>query len=452
MKKTLPVVVVALAVLGLAACGRAGARPTATLAPKPAATRPLVPSATPVPPTAPAPATATAQPPATLEALEQAVEETIAERDLERMASLMGDPFTIAFWQSEGNGLAPADAARQLSNEYLAANATLVFDKPATTELTRILKGTDPRTMWGPGVKVASVILSQGWGQDGKSIAFLILAQRADGRFYWHGVLFAGAELLAAKPAPSATPKPAGPAIVSFTCSLADQGTGKRATFKWSTTGATGATIYCQTSPSSPVTRQVPPNGTTTIDLPETYVPYPAMVLVASDGQGHTARKEIKADWPCRYGYFFPNGPGCPAGDPLTSQAGFQAFQNGRMVWLRELKSGDTVTPNQIIVLYNDGHWARFDDTWQEGQPETDPSIVAPEGLIQPKRGFGKLWRSNADVRNRLGWATVEEKPYVATYQWRLVEAPPPVAFLRTMEGQVVELTGERDGTWRALP
>jgi len=452
MKKALQTVVVALVALGLAACRREGAPPTATPAPKPAPTRTVAPLATAVPPTAASTPTPTAEPTLSAEAFEAAVEQAIVEHDLGRMAALMGDPFTIAFWQAEGNGLAPADAARQLANDYLAANGVLTFEKPAAADLIRILKGTDPRTMWGPGVKVASVILSQGWGRDGKSIAFLILAQRADGRLYWHSVLFAGADLLAAKPAPSTTPKPAGPTITSFTCTLADVGTGRRATFTWATAGATSVTISCGTSPSSPVTKQVPPSGTTTIDLPQTYVPYPTMVLVASDGQGHTARKEIKADWPCRYGYFFPNGPGCPAGDPLTSQAGFQPFENGRMVWLKEWKGSAAAAANQIIVLYNDGHWARFDDTWQEGQPETDPGIVAPAGLIQPKRGFGKLWRSNADVRNGLGWATAEEKPYTATYQWRLVEAPPPVVFLRTMDNQVVELTGDRDGAWKALP
>jgi len=451
--KTLRTALVALLALALAACGRAGTPPSATPTLRPAATRTSAPPPTATRPTAAPPTTTPAPaPPLTAEEFEAALQQAVVERDPARMASLMGDPFTIAFWQSEGSGLAPADAAQQLATEGLAAGGVLTFDKPAPAELTRILKGTDPRTMWGPGVKVASVILSQGWGQDGKSIAFLIVAQRADGRYYWHGVLLAAASLLATPAAPTATPKPAGPTITSFTCTLADQGTGKRATFTWATSGATGATIYCQTSPSSPVTRQVPPSGTVTIDLPQTFVPYPTMVLVASDGQGHTARKELKADWPCRYGYFFANGPGCPAGDPMTSQAGYQPFQNGRMVWLKELKNGNTVTPNQIIVLYNDGRWARFDDTWQEGQPEIDPGIVAPEGLMQPKRGFGKLWRSNADVRNRLGWATVEEKPYIATYQWRLVEAPPPVLFLRTMENQVIELTGEREGTWRALP
>lgn len=452
MKKTLQAAIAALAVFGLGACSRP-AKPAATPTARPAATRPASPTATAFVPTAAPPgATATAHIPPTIEGFEQALQQAIAGRNLAGMAALMGDPFTIALWQSEGTGLAPADGAQQLANNYLGAGAVLTFDKPDGAELARLLKGADPRTMWGPGVKVASVILSQGWGADGKSIAFLVVAQRADGRFYWHGVLLAGAELLATPAPPTATPKPAGPAITSFACTLANLGTGKRATFTWATTGASKATIQCQTSMRSPVVKEVPPTGTTTIDLPETYTPNPTMVLVASDAQGRTARKEIRVDWPCRTGYFFPNGPGCPAGDPLTGQAGFQPFQNGRMVWLKELKSGDTVLPNQIIVLYNDGHWARFDDSWQENQPETDPSIVAPEGLIQPKRGFGKLWRSNQEVRNKLGWATVEEKPYVATYQWRLVEAPPAVVFLRTMDNQVVELSGERDGTWKPVP
>jgi len=81
---------------------------------------------------------------------------------------------------------------------------------------------------------------------------------------------------------------------------------------------------------------------------------------------------------------------------------GEQTFQNGVMFW-----RSDT---DVIYVVFKDGTWQQFNDTWQEGQPETDPNIVPPAGLYQPKRGFGKLWRENAVVRSKLGWATIDER------------------------------------------
>jgi hypothetical protein len=87
----------------------------------------------------------------------------------------------------------------------------------------------------------------------------------------------------------------------------------------------------------------------------------------------------------------------------------FQPFESGSMIW-RE----DT---DQVYVLFRDGSWAVFDPTWVEGEPEQDPEIVPPEGLFQPKRGFGKVWRDNLDVRSGLGWALQEEAGYTALVQ-----------------------------------
>jgi hypothetical protein len=65
-----------------------------------------------------------------------------------------------------------------------------------------------------------------------------------------------------------------------------------------------------------------------------------------------------------------------------------------------------------IYVLFDDGlqpAFRTFLDEWDEGQPESDPSIVPPAGLYQPVRGFGLVWREEPGVRDRLGWAVNEE-------------------------------------------
>lgn len=107
-----------------------------------------------------------------------------------------------------------------------------------------------------------------------------------------------------------------------------------------------------------------------------------------------------------------------PTLDPFPTQTitqiqvAEQVFEKGRMFWLEPVK--------QIWVLVgeDEGKWTRFQDTFEEGEPEMDPSLVAPEGLQQPLRGFGKLWRENREVRNTLGWAVTPEFGYVSNYEY----------------------------------
>lgn len=92
-----------------------------------------------------------------------------------------------------------------------------------------------------------------------------------------------------------------------------------------------------------------------------------------------------------------------------------QAFQHGRMFWLEPVQ--------QIWVLTTDENenqvWLVYNDTWEEGDPETDTSLVPPEpGLQQPIRGFGKLWRENEDLRNLIGWAVDPELGFVTRYEF----------------------------------
>lgn len=92
-----------------------------------------------------------------------------------------------------------------------------------------------------------------------------------------------------------------------------------------------------------------------------------------------------------------------------------QVFENGRMFYLQPTQ--------EIWVMVNTGDattgtYSRFPDTWREGMPESDPDIEPPEGMYQPLRGFGKLWRENEEVRDALGWALDPEHGRVATYQY----------------------------------
>lgn len=86
-----------------------------------------------------------------------------------------------------------------------------------------------------------------------------------------------------------------------------------------------------------------------------------------------------------------------------------QYFKNGYVV--QDLSNG------QIIVLYNNGRWEVFTDTWTSGDPVYNPALVAPPGWCQPEYGIGKVWRNMDAVSQRLGWARWPQSPVNATRQ-----------------------------------
>jgi hypothetical protein len=96
-------------------------------------------------------------------------------------------------------------------------------------------------------------------------------------------------------------------------------------------------------------------------------------------------------------------------------QVAEQLFQNGRMFWVQP------TSQLWVLVVRGEGRgvWTIYPDTFDAtADPEVDPSLVPPEGLLQPTRGFGKLWRTNQDVRESLGWATTPEFGYVSRYEY----------------------------------
>jgi len=101
---------------------------------------------------------------------------------------------------------------------------------------------------------------------------------------------------------------------------------------------------------------------------------------------------------------------GCPLEPEREVFVAEEAFERGRMFWREDNR--------EIYVLHDDYTWRAFADTWQEGQPEDDPNLIAPPGLLQPKRGFGKVWREElGGPASRIGWAREEERGFTGVVQ-----------------------------------
>ncbi|MBK8026336.1 MAG: SH3 domain-containing protein [Chloroflexi bacterium] len=94
------------------------------------------------------------------------------------------------------------------------------------------------------------------------------------------------------------------------------------------------------------------------------------------------------------------------------SNAAYQGFEGGTMVWL-ELN-------DQIYVLRNNGDYEVFGDYFQEGQVEAAGNYDPPALRFVPVRGFGIVWHNRADVRAALSWGLHAEVGYQTGVEYSL--------------------------------
>jgi|GEM_PF-933912 len=95
----------------------------------------------------------------------------------------------------------------------------------------------------------------------------------------------------------------------------------------------------------------------------------------------------------------------CPIAEAMSTRAAYQPFEYGQMFWRGDERA--------IYVLDADGTWARYPDSWDDSQPPADPARTPPLGLLQPVRGFGKVWRGPLGGPGAsLGWALAGEQGY----------------------------------------
>jgi photosystem II stability/assembly factor-like uncharacterized protein len=128
---------------------------------------------------------------------------------------------------------------------------------------------------------------------------------------------------------------------------------------------------------------------------------------------------------------------GCALENSIETAGAHQPFELGMMFWREDERT--------IYVLRQDGIWEQWADTWQEGTPDRDPTLTPPEGLYQPVRGFGKIWREALGGPEAwIGWATAQEQSGSVIVQ--------PFAgglLLRGINGVTYVLY--ENGTWQSL-
>ncbi len=100
--------------------------------------------------------------------------------------------------------------------------------------------------------------------------------------------------------------------------------------------------------------------------------------------------------------------------DAWEIQTAFQAYEGGMMIWISKV---GWYEQKAIYLLFNDGSYQFYDDTWQEGIDPESGGEAPPEGRIEPMRGFGKVWREHPEVRAAFGWALQPEMGGVGRIQ-----------------------------------
>jgi len=206
------------------------------------------------------------------------------------------------------------------------------------------------------------------------------------------------------------------------------------------------ATATATPTPAPPIT--MTPSFTPTVtDTPVT----PGVAAFAPVGAAVGASSEACPTQPGgTFGAIYQSSPdiaaaiGCPlSGAVHTASSAYQTFQNGVMFWVSSLGGAPQPT---IYALYNNGTYQRFNDTFTEGVDPPSGGESPPEGLLEPVRGFGKVWRTNLGVRDGLGWATSGENGGAAQVQ--LFERGEMVFV--TQAGQTYVLVTGAPGTWTA--
>ncbi len=243
------------------------------------------------------------------------------------------------------------------------------------------------------------------------------------------------------------------PTISSFTVSPTTAERGQTLTLTWVSSDGITATLQHRDPNNwwgTQIAGDFPVSGQAVISDTTKDEGVTAFILTVYGQGGGWAQQEVKVTFPCLETFFFTSRDlgACPFGPARPLSMVQQNFEHGIMVWFPHQTGGT------ILVLYDGGKIGTFTDTWTEGQPESDPTIVPPADLFAPRRGFGKVWREQPGVRDALGWAFFPETPVSSQTQarstggdWKAIDY-----YFRLVDNRIVHITGRTmPGGWEIV-
>jgi len=243
---------------------------------------------------------------------------------------------------------------------------------------------------------------------------------------------------------PTATPESLG--IVSFQADPTEVDPGDTITLNWEARGAVQVIVYhLLQSGQYGDFWEVDPTGSMAYAIADSVRYDERFQLFVKDAADQHVAQDLTVVVRCPDTWFFSGGVDeCPISPAMVTDGAEEHFEHGLMLW--------NLAEGRIYVLFSDGNypkWKAYADSWHEGDPVSDPGIVPPSGLYQPVRGFGKVWREQSGVRDRLGWATGEEQGYQTHVQWT-ARFKYNMVYIADADGGVWEL-GPEGGAWRYI-
>lgn len=243
----------------------------------------------------------------------------------------------------------------------------------------------------------------------------------------------------AAVPTPVATA--ANLNITSFTVNPTTVNPGAPVTLTWNVVG-TGGVFIEQVVPgvgaAEVVVTAQSPQGSATVYLPD-YAAYNVQFTLWTAARDASATTEILVH--CPFTFFFGEGDGCPATEPLSIESAYQEFEGGFMVW-----RGDT---REIYAFISDGTTEYYLEAAFDNLPENNPAEAPPLDRFAPTSGFGRVWTNTPGLAEKLGWALAAEQGYTTTLQQVAMarEPAPEFAFYLTLPDE--QIVGSGLGRWR---
>jgi len=205
---------------------------------------------------------------------------------------------------------------------------------------------------------------------------------------------------------PTPEPVAGAPVIQSFTADRASIVEGETVNVTWQATGGTEAYIMWMGGAGlMDGLGNLDPDGGTAAIAPKRG----PVVLQVRNNVG-TTEAQLALTIACANAWVSELAPAMEGKCPHPAEIGWaaqQPFEHGFMLWLQP--------SNAIYVFFDNygGHSYRvYTDNFKEGDPESDPNLTPPAGLLQPVRGFGLVWRTYPEVRDNLGWATAPESGF----------------------------------------
>ncbi|MFT3891416.1 MAG: SH3 domain-containing protein [Anaerolineales bacterium] len=161
-------------------------------------------------PTATTTATFTASPvPNSASAFAQSIVDLLNARNFDAVKTKMGQTFATGFWESQGTSSTPDQAIDAFRNLYVGSTP---LTSDANKDLNSLLGGLNPYGIMGLDPANSYGLFVSGLGPEGKSEAIFYVVKKADGSFYFFGMLFAPTKFIhdaaTATPSPSPTTAP----------------------------------------------------------------------------------------------------------------------------------------------------------------------------------------------------------------------------------------------------